>query len=106
MGLVIGLTAVVTLRRFNLQPKLRDEAQLVTHGIFRWVRNPMYLGLLLLFGPPAFTAPYSYIQLGGIALLTVVLALKIRSEERFLRAEFSEYAAYAARTKRLIPFTY
>jgi protein-S-isoprenylcysteine O-methyltransferase Ste14 len=104
-GFGVGIWAVVTMRRFNLHPELKSDSKLVTHGPFRWVRNPMYLALLLCCAPPCMLAPYLPMQILAFVLLVIVLLLKIRAEEKLLHQAFPEdYAAYAARTKRLIPF--
>jgi protein-S-isoprenylcysteine O-methyltransferase Ste14 len=44
--------------------------------------------------------------LGLSVLLAVVLDLKTRREEIFLREQFPGYAAYAARTRKFIPLVY
>ena len=39
-------------------------------------------------------------------LATLATAVRIQAEEQLLRATFPEYSAYAARTKRLVPFVF
>jgi len=79
---------------------------LVTSGVYGVIRNPSYLGLLLnsLGWALAFR---SWI---GVILTTatlVPLIARIDAEERLLRSQFGEkYAAYCARTSRLIPGLY
>jgi protein-S-isoprenylcysteine O-methyltransferase Ste14 len=74
---------------------------LATGGIFRWTRNPMYLGmaLLLLGAALGFASP------GILALLPLVILVidrfVIAREERYLHDLFgAEYAAYRARVRR------
>ena len=65
----------------------------------------MYTALLLLTLPliiAAPTLPRCVIE----ALLLLDLVLKLRYEERLLHAHFSNYAAYARRTWRVIPGLY
>jgi protein-S-isoprenylcysteine O-methyltransferase Ste14 len=78
---------------------------LVTTGIYGVMRHPIYAGLICVavgWG----VATYSLFAELLTAVLIVVLDLKSRREEMWLRERFPEYAAYAARTKRFIPGVY
>ena len=76
-----------------------------SHGIYRVVRHPLYLGYLCMGAGIAAQSPTTWnvvVALGGALLL----ALRARCEETVL-AELSEYRSYRARTPfRLIPFVY
>src|SRR5664279_3512256 len=84
------------------------EGGLVTNGPYRYWRHPIYAAVLLFVwtgvltqgGPPAVDA----LVLAGIA--TVMTAIRIQAEEQLLLASMPEYAAYATRTKRLVPFVF
>jgi protein-S-isoprenylcysteine O-methyltransferase Ste14 len=89
--------------RFSGLVAIQPGHTLLTTGIYRYIRHPSYLGLLLtaLGWALGFRSGVG-VLLAGLMLL-VVLA-RIRSEERLLLAQFGdEYAAYRARTSRLIP---
>jgi protein-S-isoprenylcysteine O-methyltransferase Ste14 len=74
----------------------------VSHGIYRYLRHPIYVGdLILLVGLEL--ALNSWLVLGAIALVPVVLRQAIQ-EERTLAAALPGYADYCTRTKRFIPF--
>lgn len=90
---------------FNIRPELRPGARLVTGGPYRRIRHPMYASVLLGVGAlvVADSRPW---RIALLAALLVVLLLKAAREEEYLRAAFPEYAAYAARTWRLVPFVY
>ncbi len=90
---------------FNIRPELRSGARLVTGGPYRRIRHPMYASVLLGVGAlvVADSRPW---RIALLAALLVVLLLKAAREEEYLRAAFPEYAAYASRTWRLVPFVY
>ena len=85
---------------------IQKEHELITNWPYRWIRNPMYLGLVvfpfgiaLVFG--------SWI---GIALPILLIGLfiwRIRDEEKLLKQEFGQrWENYCKHTWRLIPYIY
>lgn len=103
-GVVIALLGVVSFRRARTTVNpLHPEAAsaLVTSGIYRLTRNPMYLGLLLvllggamyLANAAAFIVPATYVPLMN--------RLQIFPEERTLAALFGPaFADYASKVRR------
>jgi protein-S-isoprenylcysteine O-methyltransferase Ste14 len=86
-------------------PHPRDEARLIESGPYRLVRHPVYGGLILAaIGWGLIRA--SPAALVAAAILLGFFDLKRRREEVWLRERFPGYAAYAARTRRLIPWLY
>jgi len=106
LGLALTIATRITMgRSFTVLPEPRAGAELVTTGPFRIVRNPMYLGVLLLFGGASLNR--NWIGLGLTCVLAVLWAAKVRVEERHLEARFPEYEAYRRRVRyRLVPFVY
>ena len=109
-GLWVGVRQTGALRFLGLDA-LRaplggvDAARaprLVTDGLYRWVRHPLYTcGLLLMWLVPTMTWNLLALAVG----LTVYILVGIYFEERKLLREFGlVYAEYRRRTPALIPF--
>jgi protein-S-isoprenylcysteine O-methyltransferase Ste14 len=91
----------------NLTPFPRPPrgARLVDTGAFRLVRHPIYGGLILgAFGWGLVTA--SPVAMIGAVVLAGFFDLKSRREEAWLTDQLDGYAAYRARTRRLLPWLY
>lgn len=81
----------------------RQEHQLITHGPYRWIRNPLYSIATLYFVSLALVAA-SWFLLAAIALALVLLTLRLPKEEAGLIARFGdEYREYMKRTGRYLP---
>jgi protein-S-isoprenylcysteine O-methyltransferase Ste14 len=104
---VVGIAALAANRpgNFNIQPELKPGAQLVTSGIYRWIRHPMYSAVLLAMLATVLTDPRPWRIALWMALLAVLLA-KAQREERYLLQRFARYADYRARTWRLLPWVW
>ena len=85
---------------------IREDHQLITHGIYRFTRNPIYLGAFMVFiGLPVYAASL-YGFLTSLVLIPVFLN-RIRLEEELLTEEFQgAYQKYRETTRKLIPFIY
>src|SRR5262245_35959248 len=107
VGSVLRVGAVFVLgRRFSGLVAIQEGHELVTGGLYRVIRHPSYLGLLLgLFG-------WSLVFRSAIGVLVSLLLVpplvaRMNSEEALLESEFGErYADYRRRTWRLLPFLY
>jgi protein-S-isoprenylcysteine O-methyltransferase Ste14 len=106
-GGALRLWPVVVLgNRFSGLVAIQPGHTLVTSGVYGVIRHPSYLGLLVnsLGWALAFRAGVGVLI---TALIIPVLLARIRAEERLLHSQFgAEYAAYRARTSRLIPGLY
>jgi len=81
----------------------RREASLVTAGPYRWVRHPMYCGLMLGVIAITLIADNFYFAIIGVAAF-LILAVRTRIEERNLIARFGQdYENYMAQTGRFFP---
>lgn len=101
-GIVCGplLAAVFLVRRTTLNP-FAPPSLLLERGIYRWSRNPMYLGVILVYLGGCLLAG----SLWPVALLVVPLGILqqvvIPYEEASMRRAFGPaYEAYCARVRR------
>ncbi len=87
--------------------ELREQHQLVNHGVYRVVRHPMYSSFVV-YGLAQALLLANWV--GGPAFLVafgVMFVFRIGAEERMMRERFGQaYDDYAAGTKRLIPFVW
>ena len=88
---------------FSVLPEPRVGARLVVTGPYAYVRHPMYLAVLL-FGFGFMVGWRGGAHAAAFVLLGAVLHVKSRREEALLAQRFPEYADYARRTRRLVPF--
>lgn len=84
--------------------EVREKHQLVTHGMYRFVRHPMYLSLLVYYLGQALVLPNLFAGPGCGLAMVLVFMFRLRPEERMMLEAFGkDYEAYRARTKRLVP---
>jgi protein-S-isoprenylcysteine O-methyltransferase Ste14 len=105
IGLAIALWARFTLgRNWSGIVTLKEGHELVKHGPYRFVRHPIYTGILTMF----FATALALGHLAGFAatlLMFVSFWIKLRDEEKLMLQQFPEqYADYRRRVKRIIPF--
>jgi protein-S-isoprenylcysteine O-methyltransferase Ste14 len=107
VGGVLRIAPVFVLgRRFSGLVAIQEGHELETGGLYRVIRHPSYLGLLLLLVGWALVFR-SAIAVVVSLLLVPPLVARMNSEEALLESEFGErYAAYRRRTWRLLPFLY
>lgn len=92
-------------RALSALPRPLDGSELVQSGPYRFMRHPIYSGLILASAGVALIRVS--LLVGVLALgLAIVLDVKRRREEAWLRERYPAYAAYEARTKALVPFLY
>jgi len=103
-GGAMGLAGNFAFRRARTTPnpfKPQNASSLVTTGVYRFTRNPMYLALLLvLLGWATFLCS-AFALLGPVAFVPYIARFQIAPEERVLLAKFgAAYSEYLARVRR------
>jgi protein-S-isoprenylcysteine O-methyltransferase Ste14 len=104
IGAIIAVFAIIAHPpgNFNVRPIPKKTGQLITAGIYRYVRHPMYCSLF--FGGLGLVfCQFTLWKLIAWILLIVTLALKARFEERALVDMYSDYKDYQKSTKAFIP---
>lgn len=102
LGFILGVLALIEFRRVRamLDPK-KPTKGLVTSGIYRYTRNPIYLGFVfMLVGLPLSMGTYWGVILVW-PLVTFTNNLIIKHEETYLKKEFNnQYVDYSSRVRR------
>jgi len=89
---------------WSITLEVRERHQLVTEGIYRRVRHPMYTALLLYGAGQALALPNAVAGPSYGVAMALLVALRIGPEERMMLEEFGNaYSEYMARTGRLLP---
>ena len=111
LGCLLALAGVVLAVRarhmlgsnWSVAVQLKREHELIERGPYRWMRHPIYSGLLLAFLGTAVLIG----ELRGLLALVIVAVsfwFKLRLEERWLGEQFgAAYADYKSRVKALVP---
>lgn len=104
--LLLGGTLVFSPALFRLGRSLRvglpnEDTILVQSGIYRFSRNPIYLGIFCIMGA---SLVYVFSLVNLVAVITGVLLHHriVIAEERFLAGKFAHYEAYRKRVRRYL----
>lgn len=85
---------------------LKPPEKLIKHGIYKHIRHPLYLAMLLYTAgiPLTFSSVYGFmLTLGFISFIMY----RIKIEDKMLIEKFEdEYREYMKKTKKLIPYIY
>jgi protein-S-isoprenylcysteine O-methyltransferase Ste14 len=104
IGQSISISGIVSFRRAKttINPiKLSAASSLVSSGVYRFTRNPMYLGLLVTLLAWAVFLSNLLVLLAAPLFVLYIDRFQINPEERVLSSLFgAEYAAYKARVRR------
>jgi protein-S-isoprenylcysteine O-methyltransferase Ste14 len=100
LGGAINFIGLLALRRaFTIMSEARE---LITHGIFRYVRHPLYTGHFIMFLGSLLLRLHP-VTVGMYGLFCIGQTVRAKIEERKLKAAFSAYDAYQRRTGMFFP---
>lgn len=89
---------------FSHTLQVRAAHRLTTHGVYHFVRHPMYASLFIYLTGQALVIANWVAGPAELAAMLLLFALRVKPEERLLLEAFgTEYRTYAATTKRLAP---
>lgn len=94
-------------RNWSVSLKVREGHELVTGGVYRLVRHPMYSSFFLLGLAQFLLLPNWLAGLAGLIGVGILYGFRVAREEEMMLGRFeAEYSAYQARTKRIVPWLY
>jgi protein-S-isoprenylcysteine O-methyltransferase Ste14 len=89
---------------WSITLEVREQHRLVTQGIYRRIRHPMYTALVLYGLAHALVIPNWIAGPSNLVPFVILFLLRVGTEERMMIEQFGdEYSAYMSRTKRLVP---
>jgi protein-S-isoprenylcysteine O-methyltransferase Ste14 len=85
--------------------EVREQHRLITHGVYRYIRHPMYTALFLYSVGQALALPNWVAGPSYLLAFGILFACRVGAEEAMMRDRFGdEYQAYMSRTQRLAPW--
>jgi protein-S-isoprenylcysteine O-methyltransferase Ste14 len=91
-------------RFWSITLEVREGHRLITQGVYRRTRHPMYAAVFLYSIGQALALPNWFAGPSYLVVFGLLFAVRVGAEERMMIETFGdEYVAYRARTKRLFP---
>jgi protein-S-isoprenylcysteine O-methyltransferase Ste14 len=105
-GIALAIWARLHLgRNWSGTPQMKEGHELVTSGPYRFVRHPIYTGMIVaLFGSAIVSGPGWFVV---FFIASIVFVMRIKTEEGYMMKLFpNRYPEYRKKTKALIPFVW
>lgn len=102
VGLILISAAVALGSALTASPIPKNDAELVTKGIYKWIRHPMYTALILL-GIALFLGKANFFSLAVLFALALLLLLKSQYEDALLAQRHGDAGTYQKTTSRFLP---
>jgi protein-S-isoprenylcysteine O-methyltransferase Ste14 len=106
LGTVIALMAAINLgKNLTPLPRPKENAELIQGGLYRFVRHPIYFGVIVLCLGWGLIQQSTLLWLYAV-IIAIFFDIKSRKEEQWLVERFSAYTDYQGRVRKLIPWVY
>jgi protein-S-isoprenylcysteine O-methyltransferase Ste14 len=99
---ILGLSFLALGKSLTAHPIPAKQGVLVTDGLYKYARHPIYTGVLAL-GAGMTLAGGLFPHILFFVALVILLNYKASFEEQLLRARYEGYASYAVKTGRFLP---
>lgn len=103
IGFIISALSVLQLNKnLTVFPTPKTDSELITFGMYKFSRHPIYTGLIL------FTFGYAFYKVSFLKLVIALILLflfyfKTKYEEQQLHQKFSDYKEYQKKVNRFFP---
>ncbi len=107
IGAFIGLSGFFNFdkRSFSIFPQPTENNKLTTKGIYKYIRHPMYTGLMIV-SFALMLSQFSTLSIIVYIFLLIILDIKAAVEEKLLTKKHKEYKDYKKNSKMFIPCLY
>lgn len=115
LGLLVAIAALVMFRlthkalgrNWSVSLEVRESHTLISDGIYRYLRHPMYTAFWLWAVAQALLLPNWFAGCAGLVGFGILFFGRMKREEELMLESFGEdYRKYMARTDRVIPWIY
>jgi protein-S-isoprenylcysteine O-methyltransferase Ste14 len=103
-GTALLLVAISRIgQSIQIAPEPKKTATLVTSGVYRWFRHPIYTSIVAVVVGLFLRKPTPGIGIAAAIVITFLL-VKVQFEEKLLQARYPEYSAYMKRSMGILPW--
>lgn len=102
-GIIMTLALLQLNKNLSPFPTPKESASLLQNGLFKYMRHPIYTGIILLFLGYSVSQNSVYKLLISL-LLVILFYLKSNYEEQLLEQKFPDYKQYRNKTGMFFPW--
>ena len=101
-GILLAMAIIQLNTNLSPYPSPKSSASLVKTGLYKFIRHPIYTGIILLLSGYAFYDSSGF-KLLVASLLTILFYFKSQYEEKKLSSHYNDYLEYKKTTGRFFP---